>query len=745
MKQILVATGMLISMATIAQESMTDTLKNKAIEPITIVGDKTRSIPGSGQYLKTEKLEKLNQTNINNVLRIIPGVNIRDEEGFGLRPNIGLRGTPVNRSAKITIMEDGVLIAPAPYADPSAYYFPTFARMQGVEVLKGSSQITYGPYTIGGALNLISTGIPETFMGHVRASLGSFGTNQQRIWIGDSHKNVDYVFEINRLASNGFKKLDNGGNTGFDRRDFMGKVRWHTASNAKMPQWITLKVLSSTEAGNETYLGLSYQDYQINPLRRYAATQKDLLELKHHHVSLMHNIKPCNRITINTTAYFANTYRDWARASNSQGQTLSSIVSNPLANASAYMVMTGNENGTIDYQSATRTYFSHGVQTNANYLFQIKNTTHKFQLGARYHQDKADRYATRSIYAMKDGVMILTAAGVKGNAENQIREAQSMAAYVSYSFYFRNLRISPGLRHERINFDFQNYGNNDYARLGTNQLSASNAMNITLPGVGINYDFNKWMSVFGGIHKGFSPPGMPSVTNNSQQAKAETSINYELGYRFENNALQLQAVGFYNNYDNILGSDNVSGGGAGTGDMFNAGNARIEGVEFIMTYYVLLKKKDNNALKMPVGLSYTYTQAQFRETYVNAGGDWGAGIINKGDVIPFIIPQVVTGTIGIDHRSFNVTLFGRYTGTTHVKPGHGETRVPDESTNYEEVNAIAAFFIADVSANIKLSKYFSATALVNNVTNSKAIVANLPQGYRPNIPLSFSIGVKADF
>ena len=745
MKKSFLFPALVYSLNLVSQAPNQDTIKSQELDPVVIVGDRAKYIAGSGQYINILKIEKLNQPNVNNVLRIVPGVNVRDEEGFGLRPNIGLRGTPVNRSAKITLMEDGILIAPAPYADPSAYYFPTFSRMQGIEVLKGSSQIKYGPYTIGGAINLLSTGIPNTFKGFAQAGYGSFGTNQQRIWVGDSRKNIDYVFEINRIASNGFKVLQNGENTGFDRRDVMGKIRWHTNEEAKIAQSVMLKMVASVEEGNETYLGLTYEDFQTNRLSRYAATQKDILDMNHNHLSLTHTISPLAGLKIHTTSYYSFTYRDWARVNSVAGQSLNNILQNPASFANAYQVMTGNANGAIDYQSAERNFFSKGVQTNAQYLFIKNDWTHKIQFGIRYHQDQADRFATRSAYNMTNGTMILSAAGIKGNQENQIRNGQSLATFLNYDVSFKRLKVSPGVRYENIHFDFQNYGTADNARLGTVLRSAENQLTVILPGIGLHYWLNENMNLLGSIHKGFSPPGMPSFTATSGQARIETSVNYELGYHFEKNGYTAQVVGFFNNYSNILGSDNMSGGGAGTGDMFNAGNANIQGIEISFEGNLLSNKNNPSGLSFPVSLAYTFTDARFQETFINGGGDWGTGRINQGDRIPFITPHLLTANVGMSNQKFDITLSNRFTGITRVKPGAGSPIIPNDLVKYADVNALAGFLIIDLSTNYDINKSVTAFATINNLTNSKAIVANLPQGYRPNMPLSFNTGLKIRF
>lgn len=729
---------------TITVLSYEDSIKLLELEQITIVGEKSRSLPGAGQYITSKKIAQINQPNVNSVLRTIPGINIRDEEGFGLRPNIGLRGTPVNRSAKITLMEDGILIAPAPYADPSAYYFPTFARMQGIEVLKGSSQIKYGPYSIGGSVNLLSTQIPQSFKGFAQLSYGSFGTNQQRLWVGDSRKSLDYVFEINRLGSKGFKELDNGGNTGFDRRDIMVKVRWHTENDAQIPQFLTLKYVNSTENGNESYLGLNFDDFIVNPRRRYAATQRDVLDMNHSHFALSHTIIPAKNFSISTTAYYSNTFRDWARVNTIGGQGLNNILGDPLAHKLPYQIMTGVADGNIDFQSAARSYISQGVQSNAHYIWDSGSWSYKLNMGMRYHKDQADRFATKSTYAMSKGTMILTAPGVKGNQENQIRKASSMAAHLSYDISYKDLKLSPGVRYESIEFELQNFGTTDVERIGTLLKKATNDMTIVLPGIGFNYDINKSMAVFGGIHKGFSPPGMPSLTSEIQ-AEVETAVSYELGYRCYKDAWHVQIVGFENDYDNILGSDNVSGGGAGTGDLFNAGNALTRGLELSLEYDFLYGNSNENTQRLPINMAYTYTNATFLENFRNAGGDWGSGDIRSGDFIPFITPHQLTLSLGYETSKFNTMLISRYIGDTRTKPGKDIKVIPNQSTKYTDVNTIAGFLIIDLSANYKVSKSFTTFTTISNITNNQSVVANLPNGYRPNMPLSINVGIKADF
>ena len=148
---------------------------NNDLEEIVVVGsmEDVSSVPGSGVAIDLEQLERFDYTDLHQILGSVPGVYIREEDGYGLRPNIGIRGAVAERSQKITIMEDGILITPAPYSAPAAYYVPNVSRMQAVEVLKGPSAIRHGPHTVGGAVNLVTADVRPSRFAEIDASYGT--------------------------------------------------------------------------------------------------------------------------------------------------------------------------------------------------------------------------------------------------------------------------------------------------------------------------------------------------------------------------------------------------------------------------------------------------------------------------------------------------------------------------------------------------------------------------------------------
>ena len=281
------------------------TLNEVVLEARVIFGSKfvARNRTGSSYYISPEEIAKFNYTDVSRVLRAVPGVNVVEEDGFGLRPNISLRGTSPERSAKITIMEDGVLIAPAPYSAPAAYYFPTIARMQAVEVLKGSSQVQYGPYTTGGAINMLSTEVPESFGAFLNTSYGSFQSARLHAQFGDSRKNFGYAIEYLNYSSDGFKNLDGGGATGFNKNDLVAKFRVNTNPEARVRQALELKFQYADEDSDETYLGLTQNDFEDEPFRRYAGSQEVLMTTEHMQFALTHTLDLSDNFRITTVGY----------------------------------------------------------------------------------------------------------------------------------------------------------------------------------------------------------------------------------------------------------------------------------------------------------------------------------------------------------------------------------------------------------------------------------------------------------
>jgi Fe(3+) dicitrate transport protein len=688
-----------------------------------------KEIPGSVQYISAAELKNYNFTNVNDIMKMVPGVNIQEEDGFGLRPNIGLRGSSLERSARITIMEDGILAAPAPYSSPSAYYFPTMGRMNSVEVLKGASQIRFGPFTTGGAINFMSTPIPNRFASKFQLTSGSYGFKNLHAYVGTKSEQVGFLVETFQYGADGFKELNNGDDTGFDKKDYQIKVGVNTKADAKVYQSLNMTVGQTFEDANETYLGLTASDFDDNPYQRYAASQLDNMDAEQSRFSLQHYIEMPGGVNIVTTAYRNDFARNWYKLQGIvDGPSLSSVLDNPETFPAAYQLLRGqstSDTASLSLRANYREYYAQGVQSVVDYEFETGNVSHDIHVSGRWHEDEEDRYQWEDLYAINDGTMKLMQPGTPGAQANRVESAKAFAGYMLYQLDVNRWSFTPGIRYENITVSRKDYGKNDVERTGSDLQTRSNSFSVWLPGVGVNYQLSDQLNLFSGVHRGFAPAG------SSDDTDPELSTNYELGIRKTNSKVEGSAVLFYTDYQSLLGRDIAAAGGIGSGDAFNAGTAITRGLEFQVGFDAA---NTSSTISLPVVAAYTYTDAYFSKSFESELEPWG--MVNKGDQLPYIANHQVYVNVGIQHKRASLFFNTKYQGDIGTVPGAEDT-VPGER--------IDGFMIFDLSANVIINKFLSANLSVSNVFDNKYAVAARPAGLRPGAPRMINFGVRADF
>lgn len=704
------------------------------IDANTIFGSKyaANHRTGSSYYVSPEELKKFNYTDINRALRSVPGVTFYEEDGFGLRPNISLRGTSPQRSAKISLMEDGVLIAPAPYSAPAAYYFPSVGRMQAVEILKGSSQVQFGPFTTGGAINMISAQIPDKLNGEIRASYGAFDTQQILARVGDSKQNFGYLVEYLNFGSNGFKNLPDNSNTGFDINEVTAKFKVNTNPDAKIKQALETKFHYYDERSNETYLGLTEEDFDANPYSRYASSQDDRMTAQQIQLMFTHVLEFSKNFRVTSNAYYNKFSRNWFKLDdvvfNGDQQSIANVVNNPSLFEDHMAIVRGDVDSEADallLKANNRVYYSKGIQTKIDYHWYGDQTFHDIEIGLRYHYDEEDRFQWEDGYRIVNQEMTRTSEGLRGAEGNRISSATAFASYIMYKLKYKKLTLTPGFRYENIVLQRDNFGSNDPNRSGNNLAIRENRVDVFIPGIGFNYAFSKNAALFGGVHKGFSPPG------SEDGEEPEESINYELGSRFTIGQLRGEIVGFYNDYSNLLGNDLAATGGTGSLDQFNAGEVAVSGLELLFNYELLPK---HTKFKLPVTFGYTYTNTEFLNSFGSVDSIWGE--VAEGDELPYIPTHQFNILVSLEHAKYELNLSGRYNGEFRTLAGAGT--IPDNEL-------VASNFIIDFSAKYHLSSNLSLTGNIINMLDETYAASRVPAGLRPGHPFGAYAGLEFRF
>lgn len=688
-----------------------------AQEEVLIIGSRedARRVAGSGSVIGQEQFRLEAATDINQLLKTVPGIYIREEDGAGLRPNIGIRGATSERSSKITLLEDGVMVAPAPYADPSAYYFPTAARQSAVEVLKGAPLLRYGPQTTGGVLNLVSTPLPKQSRGSVQISADERGSSDLHGWYGSKNDGFGWLVETVQRDGEGFKNIDRAGEeAGFKIEDYVAKLAWESQGNGPK-QRIYLKAQYSTETSNETYLGLTDTDFNIDANRRYAMTSIDEMDNQHDGLQASYSIDLHDNLTANLLAYRNNFHRDWFKLDG--GSALINAANNGDATAKGVLDGTIDRTG-LRYKHNNRYYESEGVELN----FALRLQDHQIQFGARSHADEVDRYQEVELFDQVNGTLQYRNTVLPGASDNRVGSAEAFTAWFIDEWQIsQRLSVTGALRYEDVDTNEQRYNTPNRGVLGAR---AGNNAQEFLPGASFTYELSDQWQLLGGVHRGFSPLAAGAKTID----EPETSTNWEAGLRYAKNNWFLEGITFYSDFSDksencSLASPCSNGETSGT---YKTGAATISGLEFQASTTLATRN-----FNIPLDLAYTWTDAQISDDNAVTG-------VQEGDLLKDVPEHVISVRTGLEHSSgWNNYLVAKFIDEQCVSVSCNRTNTARSTTD--------SLFVMDLISRYSVSEKLEAFLKFENILDEQKIVSRDPDGARPNKPRTAIIGLHYRF
>lgn len=729
------ASGLLLSLvvtlstAASAEETSTSPMTSESsvteLDTLRVLGGQRSDLtqPTSPRTLPPRKLEELQTTDLHKVLQHIPGAYVRQEEGEGLRPNVGLRGTNPDRSKKVVWLEDHVLVGPAPYSAPAAYYTPSLLHTESLDVMQGFAAIHHGPNSIGGALHSRSYAVPtnsdaDSF---VEVAGGSFATGKLKSVLRGTTSWGGYAISLGRQQSAGFKKLDGGGNVGFEQNDLVAKFKWQIRAE----HGLQLKLGLANEDSRETYLGLTEEDFFAQPDRRYAASALDQMRWQRHAIQLTHEWLLPHSSVISTDAYSHQLDRTWYRLDRFRDSSvnLRAILAQPTGtNQLFYDVLRGQSdssglgaNGDLFVANNERHFLSQGVQTR----WIGESAEHSWQATLRWHRDSIDRDHRFDVAQMSGGR--LQALANSRSIDKQNREAASAwLASLQDDWRIQDWVLTGVMRYETAEFAYTDALNSS--------LNKSRRDSVWVPGLGALYQLSEDTSLRASVNRAVTLAGLDA----QGRERREESLNTELALKHfsGDDSWQADLVYFRNDYQNLTGTCTSSTGCASSqlDQQFNGGRALVHGIEARMA-----NGWSAWGIWFPITLNLTSLEARFAEDFVSDSAEWGIGQIRAGDPLPYVPQFRAQLNVGAQRGAWNHDLDISYQGET-----------ADQSAAQNRIN-IAAFGLVGWSTRYKFNDSWAMQFRGDNLLGKDHVVAARPFGFRPGKPRSLSLSLTAAF
>jgi len=684
------------------------------LEPvITVIGDRIRldSIPGSAEVLSGEVLTESRVFTVNEAMRKVPGIFARDEEGLGLRPNLGVRGLNPTRSSKVLLLEDGIPIAYAPYGDNASYYHPPVERFERIEILKGSGQIAYGPHTVGAVINYITPAVPDRLDGRLVASLGNRNFGEVHGQVGDRFGDTGFIAHGTYKETDGARE-----NMHFE----VGDVNLKIVHEFSERQAVTFRASYYDESSQVTYSGLTLAEWEDDPFQN--PFKYDQMDAQRFGTSATHRFELSPAVTFTTNAYYTYFNRDWWRQSSNSTQRPNDT-SDPACGGMANLYETcGNEGRLRQYWTAglePRVSVEHG-------LFGVDNVA---EAGMRYHVE--DQYRIQANGDLPNSREPGTGrnAGIK---EDSDRSVEALSAFAQNRFDFGRWTVTPGVRFEHI--DYERVDN----LLGT---SGKSSIDQVVPGIGATVEVLPATVVFAGVHRGFGPPGVADIvtaSGGSVDLDAELSWNYELGLRaVPGDGLSYEATLFRMDFENQIVPASVAGGSGAT--LTSAGETLQQGLE--LAGQLSSAAVVDWPVEVFARVAYTWVaDAEYvGERYSSVSGFGSVRV--TGNRLPYAPEHLFAGTLGVRTGfGLEVALESVYTSAAFTD----DLNTVDVVANGQR-GEIPGYTVWNLTANYALPLcHCTVFATAKNLTD-ELYVADMSRGLIPGMPRLVQAGFEVRF
>lgn len=717
-----------------ADSTRTDTTRLRSVSIIEQVGG-VAPVAGSWQVINADRLTRDRVFTLNEALRKVSGVHVRDEEGFGLRPNIGIRGLNPTRSTKVLLLEDGVPVMIAPYGDNASYYHPPVERMERVEVLKGSGQILHGPHTVGGVINYLTPAIPSRPGGAASFTAGSRGAVNAHLRAGGTWSGAGLLADLMRKESQGARE-----NTFSQVDDATLKLRVPVAAR----QAVTVKLNGYREESNVTYSGLTEAEWAADP--RQNPFVNDRFDISRFGGAVTHAAER-GELAITTVAYGHLISRDWWRQSSNSTQRPNDR-SDPACGGMANLSTACGNEGRL------RSYRVGGIEPRLAWTRPGRSVRLRVDAGVRAHREIQERRQVNGAFpdSRTEGPPANPNSGL---VEDNRRTTDAFSGFAHVRLDGGRWSLAPGLRVERIEIGRVNRRPVTGAARG---VRGDTTLTEVIPGVGATLTPHRAVELFAGVHRGFSPPRPEDIISNTTggavELDPESSVNVELGARWRPGAgIAIDLTAFRMDFENQVIPASVAGGTGAT--LTNAGRSLHQGLELDLSITRSVGAAWIPRLSAAVTALPTARFEGERFAFIGTGGSDVVGRVYAeqnaggtrtrrsvtGNRLPYAPELLATVGVGVRHaRGFDVGV-----EVVHIGEQFGDAANTRVTVADGQQGTIPAATIVNATAAWSFGpRGVTAFATVKNLADQLVLVDRV-RGMVPMLPRLVQAGLRTDF